>query len=234
VRNGGGAGGSAVEAYDRARRVVRRRRAEVMLWLVVAVSLLGTALRTGHGRWWIAGAAVAAVLLAAARRPPADPERWLRGAAGEVATAALLDGLSARRWAVLHDRRLPGSRANVDHLLIGRRGVWLVDSKAYRAPVVAGWRKVRVGGHPISLSAVVWEASVVAERLGVEVRPVVVVHGVTEHGGHLPRRGRRCEGVRVLPADGLVRHLRRARTGTRLGRRVAELAARAEAVLPAA
>ena len=66
-----------------------------------------------------------------------DPERWRRGAAGERATAALLDRLPARTWAVLHDRRVPGSRANLDHLIIGPSGVWVLDTKTTRARVRA-------------------------------------------------------------------------------------------------
>jgi hypothetical protein len=206
-------------------------------WLLVAAGaavLTGWSALPGRDRPWSAAAAAAALVAARVCRPAPDPERWLRGAAGEVATAHLLERLGDRRWAVLHDVRLPGSTANVDHLVIGRRGVWVLDSKAYRAPVRAGWRGVRVGGRRLDTSPVAWEASVVADRLRVEVRPLVVVHGVAEHGGRLPRRGRRCDGVRVLPAEAVVRHLRRARTGRRLGRAdVADLVERAATLRPA-
>jgi hypothetical protein len=136
--------------------------------------------------------------------PRGDIDRWARGSVGEVATAALLERLPSRRWVVLHDLRLPGSRANVDHLVIGPSGVWVVDTKAYRSPLKAGWRKVRVGGEPLSTSAVRWEAETVAALLGVAVRPLVAVHGTG-----LPRRGRRCGGVWVVPAGRAVRRLRR-------------------------
>jgi hypothetical protein len=33
---------------------------------------------------------------------------------------------------VLHDRRIPGSRANIDHLVIHSAGVWVVDAKRYK------------------------------------------------------------------------------------------------------
>jgi hypothetical protein len=33
---------------------------------------------------------------------------------------------------VLHDRRIPGSRANIDHIVIAPSGVWVVDTKRYR------------------------------------------------------------------------------------------------------
>ena len=59
---------------------------------------------------------------------------WRRGAEGERATAGLLDPLRHLGWAVLHDRRLPGSGANIDHLLIGP-GVHVIDSKACRGRI---------------------------------------------------------------------------------------------------
>jgi hypothetical protein len=225
-------GHSAVRGYRQARRLRRRRRVEVGSWLLLAGAAGLGALLGGPPRW-CAGLAVAAVIVAVWRRPQPDPERWRRGAAGEVATAALLERLGRRRFAVLHDRGLPGTRANVDHLVIGRRGVWVLDSKAFRAPVEIRRRRVRVGDRRLDVAAVRWEASVVADHLGVDVRPLVVVHGGGGGGRPLPRRGRRCDGVRVLPADGLVRHLRRARTGSRRRRAdVVELAARAALVLP--
>jgi hypothetical protein len=161
-------------------------------------------------------------------RPDADPERWLRGAAGEEATAALLDRLPRRRWVVRHDLRLQGSRANVDHLAIGPTGVWVIDSKAYRARLSVRRGHVWAGDYAVNVEPVTWEASRVASLLGVDVTPIVAVHGVG-----LRRRGKRCAGVRAIPADRLVRRLRRGRRV--LGRAsVAALAARTDAVWPGA
>lgn len=33
---------------------------------------------------------------------------------------------------VLHDRRIPGSRANIDHIAIAASGVWVIDTKRYK------------------------------------------------------------------------------------------------------
>src|SRR5699024_9308893 len=33
---------------------------------------------------------------------------------------------------VLHDRRIPGSRANIDHIVVTAGGVWVIDAKRYR------------------------------------------------------------------------------------------------------
>jgi hypothetical protein len=160
----------------------------------------------GTARVALAVVAAAFLLAAYLARPRPDPGRWLRGAAGEVATAARLDRLPARRWTVRHDLPIPGSRANVDHLVIGSTGVWVIDTKTTRAPARAGWRTVRVGDRKLDSGPVRWEAAVMADRLDTPVRPLIVVHG-----GGLRRRGGRAGGVRVLPVDRLLRHLRRGR-----------------------
>jgi hypothetical protein len=127
---------------------------------------------------------------------------------------------------VRHDLRLPGSRANVDHLAIGPTGVWVIDSKAYRARLLVRRGRVWAGDYAVDVGPVVWEASRVSELLGVSVTALVAVHGVG-----LRRRGKRCEGVRVIPATSLVRRLRRGRRV--LGRDgVADLGARVDAVWP--
>ena len=65
-------------------------------------------------------------------RPSPDTVAWRRGAAGERRTARLLGPLEQHGWAVLHDLAIPGSRANIDHLVIGPGGVFVIDSKQYR------------------------------------------------------------------------------------------------------
>lgn len=214
-----------------------RRYHRFRLVLVAPIALLGGAAVMASAASWVGAVAlpvpawaqlaagVVLVLVSLVVWPRPDPGRWARGAAGERATAALLERLPSGRWFVLHDLALPGSRANVDHLVIGPTGVWVVDTKAYRARVKARWGRVLVGGVPLSTAAVRWEAGVVAGLLGVEVRPVVAVHG-----RGLPRRGRRCEGALVVPAARLVRRLRRGyilrpALGRRQAHELAELAA---------
>jgi hypothetical protein len=40
--------------------------------------------------------------------------------------------LERQGWVVLHDLAIPGSRTNLDHLVIGPGGVFVIDSKQYR------------------------------------------------------------------------------------------------------
>ena len=60
---------------------------------------------------------------------------WSIGAEGERRLGAELDQAVGVRGVVLHDRGLPGSRGNVDHLAIAPSGVWVVDAKAYSGRV---------------------------------------------------------------------------------------------------
>ena len=55
----------------------------------------------------------------------------LIGLAGELSFAGVVDPLQRAGWRVLHDRRLPRSPANIDHILVGPPGVVVVDSKNY-------------------------------------------------------------------------------------------------------
>lgn len=203
------AGDSAAEGFVEARAAARRRR--VLRAAVLAAGAAGVLVAP---TWlWAGSVAAVAIVVALACRPDPDAARWQRGAAGEEATARLLEGLPTRRWVVLHDRAVSGSSANLDHIVIGPTGVWVVDTKAYRARLRSGWRSVHAGGSRIDTAPAAWEASVVADRLGVTVRAVLAVHG--EGLG----RGRTVDGVPVLPAGRLLRRLRRRRRSARLGRR---------------
>lgn len=68
-----------------------------------------------------------------------EPEHhaaWRRGADGEERVAAVLERHAASHGVLLlHDRRLPGTRANIDHLAIGPGGVTVIDTKRYHGKV---------------------------------------------------------------------------------------------------
>jgi hypothetical protein len=61
---------------------------------------------------------------------PQHERAWARGAQGEERVAARLEKhLDGHGVELLHDRRIPGSRANIDHLTIGPGGVTVIDAK---------------------------------------------------------------------------------------------------------
>jgi Nuclease-related domain len=57
-----------------------------------------------------------------------DPT-WRRGAIGEYRTAQFLKKYLREDAMVLHDRALPDSPANVDHIVVAPSGVWIIDAK---------------------------------------------------------------------------------------------------------
>jgi hypothetical protein len=68
--------------------------------------------------------------------PPPDAGRsWATGAVGEQTLGRCLDALTTSGVQVLHDRRLPGSKANIDHIAVTANGVWIIDAKRYRGRV---------------------------------------------------------------------------------------------------
>jgi hypothetical protein len=100
-------------------------------------------------------------------QPSPDAVAWRRGAAGERRTAQLLGPLERHGWAILHDLAVPRSQANLDHLLIGPGGVFVIDSKHYRGrlqldptgrlwhgryPLVWGWW-LAFGAEPLGTMA---------------------------------------------------------------------------------
>lgn len=56
---------------------------------------------------------------------------WERGAVGEEKLGRFLDDLAGPELQVLHDRRIPKSRANIDHLVVANSGVFVIDAKRY-------------------------------------------------------------------------------------------------------
>ena len=68
---------------------------------------------------------------------PQSTVAWARGARGERLLGAYLEKLHDDATViVLHDRRIPGSRANVDHIAVTRDGgVWAIDAKNYTGKV---------------------------------------------------------------------------------------------------
>lgn len=97
-------------------------------------------------------------------------EKYERGAAGERSVSEALSALPDG-FCVLHDLGIPGSRANLDHVVIGPSGVTVVDAKAYSGRLTAGSGTMWRGRYPIrkECATVRWEADQLAAHLGVPV-----------------------------------------------------------------
>lgn len=70
-------------------------------------------------------------LILALSDDPQSTKAWERGAVGEELMARRLADLPDT-FRVLHDRRIPGTRANIDHIVTGPSGVWVIDAKRYK------------------------------------------------------------------------------------------------------
>jgi Nuclease-related domain len=91
-------------------------------------------------------------LLLALGGAPQHEDAFRRGAAAERAVADSLERRTATSDAILlHDRRMPNGRANIDHLAIAANGVYVIDAKAHHGKVsvstpLFGAPKLRIAG----------------------------------------------------------------------------------------
>jgi hypothetical protein len=71
-------------------------------------------------------------LLLAVTDDPSSTKVWATGAEGERAVAKRLDAIACDSVRVLHDRRIRGGSANIDHIAVCSTGVYVIDAKHYR------------------------------------------------------------------------------------------------------
>jgi hypothetical protein len=71
-------------------------------------------------------------LILALSDDPQATKAWDLGALGEERLGRRLNEIAGETLRVLHDRRIPPSRANIDHLAVTGTGVWVIDAKRYR------------------------------------------------------------------------------------------------------
>ena len=74
-------------------------------------------------------------LILALADDPQHVRAWQTGAVGEEEFDRRLSGCSGPRLKVRHDRKLPQSSANIDHLAVTTEGVWVLDAKRYKGKV---------------------------------------------------------------------------------------------------
>jgi hypothetical protein len=196
---------SALAAYRRRRATELAAWTRSLAWrapLVTAAGLAGQVLVTQAGlpRAGLVGLVAAALVGWRLRFRPSEQARtWQRGAHGERRTARLLDRLTREGFVVFHDLAVPGqTSANVDHLVIGPSGVFVIDSKQWTGSVQQGADGLVWHNHyPLdrTLETVRWEAERIGRLLGTRAHPLLCVHGAHVHGG-----GLEAQGVAIVPA----------------------------------
>jgi hypothetical protein len=95
----------------------------------------------------------------------------------------VLDGIEG--IVALHDRKVPGGRANIDHIAVTPTGVWIIDTKRYVDSAVefrnvGGWfrtdQRLYVRGRDRTnlVDAMGWQVEVITEAMqGVDFEAVV-------------------------------------------------------------
>lgn len=113
---------------------------------------------------------------------PQSTTAWVKGARGEERVAEILSERLGERAVLLHDRKVPKTRGNIDHLAIAPSGVWIIDAKQYKGKVekrdVGGWFKtdirLYVGGRDrtTTVDGLQWQIDAVRTVLGDDDVPV--------------------------------------------------------------
>jgi hypothetical protein len=113
---------------------------------------------------------------------------WGKGSEGESRLAAFITREVGEAVIALHDRVIPGTRGNIDHIFIAPTGVWVVDAKAYQGKVERRevgpiWRReneVYVGGKNRSALTQGVEKQVAAVTAALRADPEI--QGTNVHG----------------------------------------------------
>ena len=68
--------------------------------------------------------------------PSKEAQKWARGAIGEMKIGKVIEEIANENmFKVLHDRKIPKSKANIDHILVTPKGVFIIDAKNYKGKV---------------------------------------------------------------------------------------------------
>jgi Nuclease-related domain len=200
----GSPGRSALVEYRRRRALELAAWTRSLAWrapLVGAAGITGDVLaaQAGLPRAGLAGLAAAVLVGWRLRFRPSEQARtWQRGGHGERHTARLLDRLTRDGYVVFHDLAVPGSDANLDHLVVGRSGVFVIDTKQWTGQVHQGADGLVWHNHYCldrTLEMVRWEAERVGRLLSTRAAALLCVHGAHIQGGGLD-----TQGVAIVPA----------------------------------
>lgn len=173
---------------------------------------------------------------------PQSTRSWVEGGTSEARVGAYLERELARVAVVLHDRRVPRSRTNIDHVVVAASGIWVVDSKSRSGKVerrTAGpfWRpepRLFVDGRDQTkhVGAMKRQVEVVSRAVSESTVPL---HGVLCFNGAdwgLLGRAFMIDGVLISWPGDLVKRIRE--SGEADSETVTRTAARLASALPPA
>ena len=119
---------------------------------------------------------------------PQSTMAWKQGAEGEEAVGEFLATLAKNNgYVLLNDRRIRGSKANIDHILITEKAVFVIDAKNYRGLVSVEYESffskkeiLKIDGKDRTklVLGVQKQVSLVREALSDEIRSPESIQGV--------------------------------------------------------
>jgi Nuclease-related domain len=174
-----------------------------------------------------------------------DPQSitaWAKGSEGERRLASRLQQGIGDRAVVLHDRKVPGTRGNIDHLVVASSGAWVVDTKNYRGLVerrdVGGWfrtdRRLFVAGRDRTkrVDGLGWQIDAVRTVMGDEELSITGVLCFADAEWRLFAKPFQLKGIWVTSPNKLIEMIGTPGTLTRAD--VARIALQLSAALPPA
>ncbi len=113
---------------------------------------------------------------------PQSVRAWAKGSEGERRLAASLSERVGDRAVLLHDRKVPEARGNIDHLAVAASGIWVGDAKTYKGLVErrdkGGWFKtdyrlyVNKRDRTKLVHGLAWQVAAVRDVLGPREVPI--------------------------------------------------------------
>ncbi|MFP2904948.1 nuclease-related domain-containing protein [Pyxidicoccus sp. 3LFB2] len=138
-----------------------------------------------------------------------DEWSWRMGAEGEERVGAILEQLRPLGWHIEHDVRVGRRGANLDHLVIGPPGVFVLNTKKLSGSVRVDGAEIRVARRRRNY---VEELEAEAQRtrqclLGATGRQKLWVQGLLVLANRKPKVQQQPRNVEVLHHSGLVKNL---------------------------
>ncbi len=148
---------------------------------------------------------------------PQSIRAWKQGSLGERRLAESLERAVGDAMVLLNDRRVPGTRGNIDHLVIAGSGVWVIDAKQYTGTIqkrdVGGFFKVDirlyVGGRDRTklVEQLDWQVKAVHNVLGQSQVPIHSAVCFTDADWGLFTKPFQLKGVFVTGPNTLARRI---------------------------
>jgi hypothetical protein len=110
---------------------------------------------------------------------------WEKGAIGEEFAGKVIEEICAKYdYMYLHDRKIPKSSANIDHILITDRGVFVIDTKNYKGAV----RIKEEGGlfRPVTETLMVGSRNQTKLVLGIKKQVEIIESAILEIDKSIP------------------------------------------------